>query len=199
MQAIRTPAFLRTLANAVGALLLVPLLVACPKGDVGAPCNHGDVDPPDSKVVTFPALSCNDLICVYADDKTPPANPCQDDAGCNAANDDGKIRFQCVNNQCKLASKFVLERSMCSKTCGSNEDCQDGGLGKQVLAKESECEQGFSCVQIQKLGEFCCEKLCVCNDDLSQGSVDKLATECMAANACQDDMMMTPPPATTGA
>jgi hypothetical protein len=199
MQAIRTPALLRTLANAVGALLLVPLLVACPKGDVGAPCNHGDVDPPDSKVVTFPALSCNDLICVYADDKTPPMTPCQTNENCNADAEDGKIRFECVNNQCKLASKFVLERSMCSKTCNTDADCEDGGLGKQVLAKDSNCADGFKCVQIQKLGEFCCEKLCVCNDDLSQGTVDMLATQCMAPDACEDEMMGPPPAGTSGA
>ena len=207
MQVIRTPALLRTVANALGALLLVPLLAACPKGDVGAPCNHGDVDPPADKVVTFPALSCNDLLCVYADETDPPTAPCTDHAQCNAASDDGKSRFQCVEGQCELASQYVLERSMCSKTCNSNEDCQDGGIGKQVLAKDSNCGAGFSCVQIQKLGEFCCQKLCVCNDDLSQGTVDKLATECAALPTdqngkpvCEDMMMPAPPPAeTTGA
>jgi hypothetical protein len=208
MQVIRTPALLRTVANALGALLLVPLLAACPKGDVGAPCNHGDVDPPASKVVTFPALSCNDLLCVYADEKPPPETPCTDSAQCNAASDDGKTRFACVEGQCELASQFVLERSMCSKTCNSDEDCQDGGIGKQVLAKDSNCGAGFSCVRIQKLGEFCCQKLCVCNDDLSQSAADDLEKECAAFPTdqngkpiCEDDMMMpAPPPAeTTGA
>lgn len=194
MQAIRTPAFLRTLATAVGALLLVPLLVACPKGDLGAPCNHGDVEPPDAKVVTFPALSCNDLICIYADEKTPPSGQCSDNNFCNKDNDDGKLRFQCVDGACKLSAEFVLERSMCSKTCGTDEDCKDGGIGKKVLAKDSECADGFACVQIQKLGEFCCEKLCVCNDDLSQGTVEMLKTQCMAADACDEANMMTPPP-----
>lgn len=207
MQVTRTPALLRTVANALGALLLVPLLAACPKGDVGAPCNHGDVDPPADKVVTFPALSCNDLLCVYADEKDPPTAPCTNNEMCNAANDDGKARFQCVESKCVLASTYVLERSMCSKTCSSDSDCQDGGIGKQVLAQESNCDAGFSCVQIQKLGEFCCQKLCVCNDDLSQGTVDMLATECAALPTdqngkpiCEDEMTPTPTPSdTTGA
>jgi hypothetical protein len=203
MQATRTPAFLRTVANALGALLLVPLLSACPKGDVGAPCNHGDVDPPDSKVVTFPALSCNDLICVYADEAVPPMTACSDDAACNTA-DPGKNKFVCDNGNCKLSSKYVLERSMCSKTCSSDDDCKDGGITKQVLAKQTNCQGAFKCVQIQKLGEFCCQKLCVCEDDLSQGTVDQLATECAALPTdpqtgkpiCED--MMNPTPDTGG-
>lgn len=194
MQATRTPAFLRTAATALGALLFVPLLSACPKGDVGAPCNHGDVEPPDSKVVTFPALSCNDLICVYADETPPPTDPCTGDADCNTA-DPGKAKFACEDGQCTLASKYVLERSMCSKTCSTNADCEDGGIGKKVQADESSCQAGFSCVQIQKLGEFCCQKLCVCNDDLSQGAVDELEMQCAAFPVdaqgkpiCDDDM-----------
>ncbi|WAS94700.1 hypothetical protein [Nannocystis punicea] len=208
MQVTRTPALLRTVANALGALLLVPLLAACPKGDVGAPCNHGDVDPPADKVVTFPALSCNDLLCVYADEQEPPTAPCTTDEMCNAASEDGKARFACVEGECKLASTFVLERSMCSKTCGDDDDCKDGGIGQQVLAKETSCATGFSCVAIQTLGELCCQKLCVCNDDLSAGAVDETATECAkfptdqsGKPICGNDMMMpTPTPTdTTGA
>jgi hypothetical protein len=200
MQATRTPALLRTAATLLGAMLLVPLLTACPKGDVGAPCNHGDVDPPDSKVVTFPALSCNDLLCVYADDAKAPSDDCASDADCNAGDTSGKQRFACINKGCKLSSTYVLERSMCSRTCETSDDCKDGGLGKQVLAKETNCAGGFDCVQIQKLGEFCCQKLCVCNDDLSAGTVDTLSKECMmlidpATGECKSDEL--PPVGTT--
>ena len=179
MQATRTPALLRTAATLLGAMLLVPLLTACPKGDVGAPCNHGDVDPPDSKVVTFPALSCNDLLCVYADDADPPEEACVGDADCNKADTSGKLRFACNNGTCTLSSTYVLERSMCSRTCESDADCKDGGLGKKVLAKETNCVNGFECVQIQKLGEFCCQNLCVCSDDLSAGTVQDLKDYCV--------------------
>ena len=200
MQATRTSALLRTASTLLGAMLLVPLLTACPKGDVGAPCNHGDVDPPDSKVVTFPALSCNDLLCVYADDAKPTADKCTSNAECNKA--DGPQRFACTNGTCKLSSTYVLERSMCSRTCETSDDCKDGGIGKQVLAKESNCSSGFECVQIQKLGEFCCQKLCVCNDDLSAGTVDTLKKECLdlvdpATGECKDMDMDLDPAATT--
>lgn len=205
MHATRTPAFLRTAVTALGALLLVPLLSACPKGDVGAPCNHGDVEPPQSKVVTFPALSCNDLLCVYAEQATPPTTPCTKVEDCN--DDSGVVKFVCIDGGCEPSTTYVLERSMCSKTCSSDSDCQNGGITNQVLAKETNCQNGFSCVQIQKLGEFCCQKLCVCADDLSQSVVDQLAMECddfpLDENGkpiCDEMDTPTPPPAdTTGA
>jgi hypothetical protein len=195
MPAIRTLASLRTAATLLGAMLLVPLLSACPKGDVGAPCNHGDVQAPDSQVVTFPALSCNDLLCVFAQKDTPPKAPCTGNPECNT---DGGNRFQCVNKACKLSSTYVLERSMCSKTCSTDADCKDGGIGKKVLSADSSCENGFTCAPIQTLGEFCCQKLCVCADDISAGSVAKVNEECAAfdkdaeGNPMCNVMEMTP-------
>ena len=73
MPVIRMPVSLRSAGQVLGAILLVPVLSACPKGDVGAPCNHGSVEPPESKLVTFPALSCNDLLCIYADEAKAPS------------------------------------------------------------------------------------------------------------------------------
>ena len=83
MPANRTLALLRTAATLLGATLLVPLLSACPKGDIGAPCNHGDVQAPEAQVVTFPALSCNDLLCVFAQKDEAPKIACKSDAECN--------------------------------------------------------------------------------------------------------------------
>jgi hypothetical protein len=200
MPATRTSALLRNAARLLGALLIIPLLTACPKGDVGASCNHGDVQPPDSLVVTFPALSCNDLLCVYADSSKAIDDPCTNDAMCNAA-DSSKNRFQCQQGNCKLSSTYVLERSMCSRTCSSDDDCKDGGIGKKVQAKESNCNSGFSCTEIQKLGEFCCRKLCVCKDDLVPGSLDTLKKECAGFDKDENGdpvcEMVGPPPVTT--
>lgn len=208
MPAIRTLASLRTAATLLGAMLLVPLLSACPKGDVGASCNHGDVQAPESQVVTFPALSCNDLLCVFAQSDPTPKEDCKvngmdNDAKCNA---DGGTRFQCINNNCKLSSTYVLQRSMCSRTCADDADCKDGGIGKKVLADDSTCSSEFKCARIQKLGEFCCQKLCVCGDDLSLDSLKDLDAACDALDPDPDnpdkklcdptEMMM--PGATTG-
>jgi len=171
------PVSLRSAAKLAGALFLIPLLSACPQADLGAPCNHGSVDPPDSKLVTFPALSCNDLLCIYADESKAPETPCASDVECNAASPDVD-RFACVGSKCELSLTYVLQRSMCSKRCDSDADCADGGPTDKVLSDDTSCTGSFKCVIIQQLGEFCCEKLCVCEDDISDATVDALAQDC---------------------
>lgn len=166
-------------------------LTACPKGDVGAPCNHGDIDPPQSEVVTFPALSCNDLICVYADATEPPPVECNADSECNLA-EDGINRFECVSGKCRLSATYTLERSMCSIRCESEADCQDGGIGEQVIASGTSCKNGFACEAIQAIpGEFCCQKLCVCKDDLSADLVTSIADACSDPNTCVSQEQQT--------
>ena len=84
----------KALRAAAGALAVgLPLLVVgCNQGDVGAPCNHGSVDPPSTKLVTFPALSCNDLLCVYGEEKVIPTDPCAADGDCNPVGGDQVFR-----------------------------------------------------------------------------------------------------------
>ena len=177
MPAIRMPVSLRSAAKLAGALLLLPLLSACPQADLGAPCNHGSVEPPDSKLVTFPALSCNDLLCIYADESKAPTTPCATDDECNAASPEVS-RFACVDGACELSLTYVLQRSMCSKRCEQDSDCADGGPTEKVLSDDTSCTGAFKCVIIQQLGEFCCERLCVCEDDISDAVVDQLAADC---------------------
>lgn len=199
------PAILHALARPFRLLALAAFattLAACPKGDVGAPCNHGQVEPPESKLVTFPALSCNELLCIYADERPPPDDSCTagDDQFCNAADPDVE-RFECVtaagenSGVCRLKIEYVLERSMCSKKCSSDADCKDGGPTKKVVVEGTKCETGFSCAKIQTLGQFCCESLCVCNDDLAVGTANDIAEAC--DNGTQEGCCtgMTPAPA----
>jgi hypothetical protein len=183
---------------------LATSLAACVKGDVGAPCNHGQVEPPESKLVTFPALSCNELLCVYADVAEAPEDACA--AGqhteCNATSP-GVDRFECVSaagessGVCKLKIEYVLERSMCSKKCGSDADCKDGGPTKKVVVENTKCESGFACAKIQTLGQFCCESLCVCKDDLNDADADKISTACLGSTqeGCCTGPGVTPSPA----
>jgi len=181
---IRTSPFRRFTRHLASAALLV-VVASCAKGDVGAPCNHGDTEPPASKLVTFPALSCNELLCVYADIAEPPPDPCAagDHAACNEDNL-GLDRFQCVtedgeaNGNCELKIEYVLERSMCSKKCSSDDDCKDGGPTKKVVVENTNCATGFACARIQTLGKFCCEKLCVCRDDLDDATAADIDREC---------------------
>ncbi len=176
------------------------LLTACPQGDVGAPCNHGTVEAPSSKLVTFPALSCSDLLCVYGEEKTVPETACGSDLDCNQAA--GEVIFECVNSSCQLSLDYVLERSMCSKTCETDEDCNNSTLSNRPTVDDDEtaCATGFSCTVLQRLGQFCCQRLCVCNDDLD--TLDDLEEQCTpqigeAWIECFGDDA-APPPTTTG-
>jgi len=178
--------------TAIAGLALLAL-AGCSSGDIGSPCNHGSVEPPESKLVTFPALACNDLLCVYADEKEPPGRDCTSDADCNEA-DPEITRFQCVadSNTCQLSMEYVLGRSMCSKKCSSDSDCKDGGPGNKVVDENTTCEGGFRCARIQSLGEFCCQKMCVCADDLSTGSEEELNEACDNSTAkpcCVEDVL----------
>lgn len=173
------------------------LLTACPQGDVGAPCNHGSVDPPASKLVTFPALSCSDLLCVYGEEKTVPDIACNADTDCNAGGAPGEADvFECEAGACRLSLQYVLRRSMCSKACVSDDDCNNTSLNNRpaVDDEETSCSSGFSCTVLQRLGQFCCESLCVCRDDLD--TLDDLEADC-APNVgeawldCQDTDMNT--------
>jgi hypothetical protein len=172
----------RILSTPLAAAFLLAsgmLLTACPQGDVGAPCNHGTVEPPSSKLVTFPALSCSDLLCVYGEEKTVPDTPCDTDQECNAASGgEGAGVFECEAGSCRLSLQYVLERSMCSKTCSTDEDCNNTSLSNRPAVDDDEtsCESGFKCTVLQRLGQFCCDKLCVCQDDLP--ALDELEQDC---------------------
>ncbi len=167
-----------TLFAALPLLTSALLLTGCPQGDVGAPCNHGSVEPPTSKLVTFPALSCSDLLCVYGEEQIVPAIACADAADCNEAANATEDIFECVEEECRLSLDYVLQRSMCSKTCESDDDCNNTSLNNRPAVDDDEtaCQTGFSCTVLQQLGQFCCEKLCVCNDDLE--SLESLEDDC---------------------
>jgi hypothetical protein len=180
---------------ALFALALFTIVGACVREDVGAPCNHGRIEPPESKLVTFPALSCDDLLCIYADDEETPAEPCNPgvdgNVQCNQANPNLN-RFECVQtNQgggiCKLRIDYVLERSMCSKQCGNNDECKNGGVTQQIVVDDTECATGFECARIQSLGEFCCQKLCVCRDDLGVNDLDQKCAAGTQEGCCDQD------------
>jgi hypothetical protein len=186
----------------LGAAALL-LSLSCGGGDVGAPCNHGQVTPPESKLVTFPALACDDLLCVYADDAEAPSNDCSDNFDCDET---GEGKFECVISEagsnvgsCKLRVDYVLQRSMCSKKCNSDADCRDGGITQQVVVDDTTCEGGFKCARIQTLGKFCCEKLCVCDDDLGQtGPIDQACSTSMQDGCCTGPNAPNPIPAACG-
>ena len=157
---------------------------SAPATGVGKPCDH-NYSPgvePQTRMLTSPAPACPDLVCLYADDAEPPAGPCDDNDQCNAA-DPSKEQFLCdlPANRCMLSSDYFLERSMCSAACDSDLDCIADG--------ESNCESGFVCVVQSSLGNFCCQPVCACADDVDFAVANALATECesgTAGSCCSD-------------
>jgi hypothetical protein len=148
-------------------------LGGCSQNDVGAPCNHGNQPAPQQPVVTYPSLNCDELMCVYNESIEIPPDPCTTHEECNEGQSEAV--FECVEATCRIRNDYVLSRSMCSRQCESDADCAGGYEG-------TECRTGFSCARVQRLGDFCCEKLCVCRDDL--GNTAAIDRACSEENAC---------------
>lgn len=161
------------------------LLTGCPYGDVGAPCSHGKIEPLPTRRVTFPALSCDNLLCIYAEEREVPEQGCDDDSDCNPGGTAGNV---CDSGTCKIGIEHVLKYSMCSKKCVTDDDCKNTGMTskKRPAAKETACEGGFVCTRIQRLGEFCCEPMCVCQKYLGADDA-KLNSDCVEGRETCDE------------
>ena len=52
---------------------------------------------------------------------------------------------------------------LCTASCESNEDCEDGETGP-MGGTHKLCKSGFVCMWPVLVGSFCCQKMCVCRD-----------------------------------
>ena len=158
---------------AAAALGLV-CAVSCNQSDVGAPCQHAGGDLPSEPLISFPALACDQLLCVFGDRLEPPEGTCSTDADCVslASGDDAYV---CVESKCQVGAEAVLERSMCSTTCESDIECAE-------FDDDTRCKTGFTCAPLMTLGDFCCEKVCVCRDDIALGEAQELEAKCAASD-----------------
>ncbi|MCR9164558.1 MAG: hypothetical protein ACE37F_07115 [Nannocystaceae bacterium] len=167
----------------LGAALGLVCAVSCNRSDVGAPCQHAGGDVPSDPLISFPALACDQLLCVFGESRTPPEEPCESDTDC--ASMAGVDDFVCEEGRCVVAQESVLQRSMCSATCESDAECSQ-------FADGTRCETGFSCAPLMRLGDFCCEKVCVCNDALETAVTEQLAQDCAAGDVpgcCDQDVV----------
>lgn len=162
------------------SLLLAALAVGpgCTRGDVGAPCDHGSTTPPQSLTVSFPAMSCNELVCLYGNESKPGVTECKKTEDCKDPE-----RFACntATGTCELNTDFVLRNSMCSRPCSSESDCKNQGFNR-YLHGETNCEGGFACRILQSKGSLCCEKLCVCKDYMDSEPSQDLLDQCKPEN-----------------
>ncbi|MEM6996871.1 MAG: hypothetical protein AAF721_40590 [Myxococcota bacterium] len=158
------------------------LLPGCETTDIGAPCNHGPAEPSEALTVTFPALSCNELVCVYSDKQEPPEGSCEAHADCNEPGTT-EAPFRCEEGRCRLSPEHILQKSMCSEFCTEDADCADAD-------PTTKCATGFACLPPQDLGPYCCQPMCLCRDDLDLATALDRKAECDAgthAGCCQGD------------
>jgi hypothetical protein len=81
---------------------------------------------------------------VYGEHQTVPPDACETDLDCNSAASTTENVFECVSSSCRLSLDYVLERSMCSKTCSTNDDCKNSSLSNRPTVDDDEtaCETG---------------------------------------------------------
>jgi hypothetical protein len=57
---------------------------------------------------------------------------------------------------------------LCTASCESNEDCEDGETGPKGDLNDRHCENGFACMWPSTVGNFACQRLCVCRDFVAE-------------------------------
>lgn len=135
-------------------------------GEVCEMMMDGEPWVPHSKLVQE-VSACTTGICVFPSDTTL--------APCDGPEDCAGVPWQTGScsefGVCNLDLEWVQGRSLCTQTCELDTDCPDADA----------CPGGFACQPVHKLEPYCCEKLCVCKDDVP-AEASTLAQECMQPN-----------------
>jgi hypothetical protein len=58
--------------------------------------------------------------------------------------------------------------SLCTATCSSDDDCSDGETVSATATGDPHCKTGFACMVPTTVGPFCCQKMCVCRDFVTE-------------------------------
>jgi len=124
-------------------LLLVISATGCEDKAIGRLCDVGiDAGTGSSTeaVINGAALECPSRICLAAVPNSP-AVP---------------------------SSQYGGEQPVCTTRCSNDDDCGDGLIkAKGASGSEKFCHTKFRCAVATTTGPFCCEKLCICADYLS--------------------------------
>jgi hypothetical protein len=87
---------------------------------------------------------------------------------------------ECPTRICLLpaADQTTDTGPLCTATCSSDSDC-DGETTSNPMS--AQCKTGFSCMVATTVGDFCCERLCVCKDfiDTTRTGFNATPTVCM--------------------
>jgi hypothetical protein len=80
--------------------------------------------------------------------------------------------LECPSRICILAPSETGNTAntgpLCTASCESNEDCEDGEGGPKGSLEDRHCETGFTCMWPTTVGDFKCQKFCVCRDFVSE-------------------------------
>jgi hypothetical protein len=69
---------------------------------------------------------------------------------------------ECPSRICLLPAeqKTATTGPLCTAGCSSDDDCD----GETSSKNSAQCHSGFTCMVATTVGDFCCERLCVCKD-----------------------------------
>ncbi|HEY2902945.1 MAG TPA: hypothetical protein VGL59_20350 [Polyangia bacterium] len=118
----------------VAFALLAMSLFGCENKHLGRPCNLGVTDDGGSST-----------------------------AGANATIS-GEV-LACPSRICILPAALLStdDGAYCTAECSTDDDCSDGELNSGA-ADDKRCHHGFVCGVATEVGDFCCQKLCICRD-----------------------------------
>jgi len=97
-------------------------------------------------------------------------NPCE--VGASPADGPGAVivtRFapECASKTCLLPGADRDPGNtgpLCTSGCNTDADCAGGLQGDRSDQTDHRCKTGFACMVPTTVGDFCCEKMCVCRD-----------------------------------
>ena len=72
--------------------------------------------------------------------------------------------LECPSHICVGATNPQGTGALCSAGCESSADCADGEIGQTGNPSDTRCKDGFVCLVPTTVGDFACQKLCVCRD-----------------------------------
>jgi hypothetical protein len=89
--------------------------------------------------------------------------------------------LECPSRICLLPGGNAIPQgtgALCTASCETDADCEDGEAGPKNDPADRRCENGFACAWPTTVGAFACQKLCVCRDFVGepQGGFTKPAS-----------------------
>jgi hypothetical protein len=135
----------RSFALAALALAMFGLGGACEDKHVGRSCELGTTNQMGGgsgaiAILASPALECPSRICLLPGAEKDPHSAAQAAAGLPGTG------------------------PLCTASCEENADCEDGETGDANNPADRRCRTGFACTWPTTVGDFRCQRLCVCRD-----------------------------------